>query len=390
MTVQRDCYQVLGVPRDADDKTNKNAFRQLARRYHPETSTEPDAQERFREIAEAYGIVSDPAKRASYDAQGFAGLAGATAEDLWGGIDFADIFGRGMAGLGNMFEQLFGQPAAAPPRGKDLRVDLFLSLERVLTGGKQAVTIGRPGRCPQCSGSGSRSGTAPRSCPECGGTGQRAVASRRGPVMVRQVITCPACGGRGRVIDQPCPACQATGRAVQKDTVTIRIPPGIREGTTLRLTGLGSPSSVPGAPPGDAYVTIRTRTDPRFTRVGADLRHDLHIQVPDATLGTIAAVPVLDGQARVRVPPGTQPGTVLQIEGRGLPRYPGHGRGSLNVTVIVDILQQLSPRQRQLYEQLRVEDADRKGEMGRSRRPDAPRSGGRLKALMHRGKRAEA
>jgi len=137
-------------------------------------------------------------------------------------------------------------------------------------------------------------------------------------------------------------------------------------------------------------VTIRTRTDPRFTRVGADLWHDLHIQVPDATLGTIAAVPVLDGQARVRVPPGTQPGTVLQIEGRGLPRYPGHGRGSLNVTVIVDILQQLSPRQRQLYEQLRVEDADRKGEMGRSRRPDAPRSGGRLKALMHRGKRAEA
>jgi len=386
VTAQRDYYQVLGISRDADEVTIKNAFRRLARRYHPDTSTEPDGQERFREIAEAYGVLSDPAKRASYDAQGSAGLTGATAEDLWGGINFADIFGPGAPAFGNLFERLFGPSAGPPPRGQDLHVDLFVSLEQVLTGGKQAVTIDRPGPCPQCAGSGSRPGTAPYSCPECGGTGQRAVASRRGPVMVRQVTTCPACAGRGRVIDQPCPACQATGRAVREDTITIRIPPGIREETTLRLAGRGSPSSLPGAPPGDAYVTIRTHTDPRFTRVGADLWHDLHIQVPDATLGTTAAIPALDGQALIRVPPGTQPGTVLRIEGRGLPRYPGHGRGSLNVTVIVDIPRQLSPWQRQLYEQLRAEDADTTGKIGQ----DAPRSGGRLKALLHGGKRAHS
>jgi len=380
MTAQRDYYQVLGVPRDADEATIKNAFRRLARRYHPDTSTEPDGPERFREIAEAYGVLSDPAKRASYDAQGFAGLAGATAEDLWGGIDFADVFGPGAPGFGDLLEWLFGTTAGPPPRGEDLRVDLVLSLEQVLAGGKQAVTIGRPGRCPQCSGSGSRSGTAPRSCPECGGTGQRAVAGRRGTVMVRQVTTCPACGGRGHVIDQPCPACQATGRAIQEDTVTIRIPPGIGEGTTLRLAGRGARSSVPGAPPGDAYVTIRTRADPRFTQVGTDLWYDLHIRVTDAALGTTVAVPALDGQAQVRVPPGTQPGTVLRIEGKGLPRYPGHGRGSLNVTVIVDIPRQLSPGQRLLYEQLRAEDADAKGEAGR----DAHRSGGRLRAWLGR------
>ena len=380
MTAQRDYYQVLGVPRDADEATIKNAFRRLARRYHPDTSTEPDGPERFREIAEAYGVLSDPAKHASYDAQGFAGLAGATAEDLWGGIDFADVFGPGAPGFGSLFEHLFGMAAGRRPRGEDLRMDLVLSLEQVLAGGKQAVTISRPGRCPQCAGSGSSPGTAPRSCPECGGTGQRAMASRHGPLMVRQVTTCPACGGRGHVIDQPCPTCQATGRAVQEDTVTIRIPPGVREGTTLRLAGRGSQSSAPGAPPGDAYVTIRTRTDPRFTQVGADLWYNLYIQVPDATLGTTATIPALDGQARIRIPPGTQSGTVLRIEDKGLPRNPGYGRGSLNVTVIVDIPRQLSPWQRSLYEQLRAEDADTKGEVGR----DAHRSGGRLRALLGR------
>ena len=296
MTGSGDYYEVLGVPRDADTKTIKNAFRQLARRYHPDTSTEPDAEQRFKEIAEAYGVLSDPAKRASYDAQGSAGLAGATAEDLWGGIDFTDIFGSGAAAFGSLFERLFGPPAAGRPRGQDVHLDLVISLEEVLTGGTQEVTIRRPGPCPRCAGSGSRPGTAPRRCPGCGGTGQRAVASRHGPLMVRQVITCPECAGRGRVIDQPCPACEASGRALREEKVTIRIPPGIPEGAMLRLAGRGMPSPVPGGPPGDAYASIRTRPDPRFTRDGADLWHDLHIQAPDAALGVTAAVPVPGGR----------------------------------------------------------------------------------------------
>jgi molecular chaperone DnaJ len=380
MTVSRDYYEVLGVPRDADTKTIKNAFRQLARRYHPDISTEPDAEQRFKEIAEAYGVLSDPARRASYDAEGSAGLAGATAEDLWGGIDFADIFGSGAAAFGSLFERLFGPPAAGPQRGEDVHLDLIISLDEVLTGGNHAVTIRRPGQCPRCAGSGSRPGATPRRCPGCGGTGQRAVASRHGPLIVRQVITCPECGGRGRVIDQPCPACEASGRAVREEKVTIRIPPGIPEGAKLRLAGRGLPGPGPGGPPGDAYASIRTRADPRFTRVGADLWYDLHIQAPDAALGVTAAVPVLQGQARVRVPPGTQPGSVLRVDGRGLPRYGGHGRGTLNLTVILDIPRQLSTRQRQLYEQLRAEDAGIRSTAGGSREPDAPRSGRRITA----------
>ena len=159
MTVSGEYYEVLGVPRDADTKTIKSAFRQLARRYHPDTSTEPDAEQRFKEIAEAYGVLSDPARRASYDAQGSAGLAGATAEDLWGGIDFTDIFGSGAAAFGSLFERLFGPPAAGRPRGQDVHLDLVISLEEVLTGGTQEVTIRRPGPCPRCAGSGSRPGT---------------------------------------------------------------------------------------------------------------------------------------------------------------------------------------------------------------------------------------
>ena len=284
----------------ADAIAIKNAFRKLARRHHPDISTEPDAEQWFKEIAEAYGVLSDPAKRASYDAHGFAGLAGATPEDLWGSLDLSDILVPAAAGLGGLFDGPFGQAAAGPPRGADLRVDLVIPLRRVLAGGKQTVTISRPRRCP-------------RACPDCGGTGQPTTASRRGPVAVRQVTTCPAFRGRGQVIDQPCRACDGTGQAVQVDNVAIRVPRGVPEGTALRLAGRGMSSPVPGGPPGDGYVIIRTGADPRFTRAGADLWHELHIGVADAVLGSTAAVPALDIEAHVPVPPGTQPGDVLPI-----------------------------------------------------------------------------
>jgi hypothetical protein len=206
------------------------------------------------------------------------------------------------------------------------------------------------------------------------------VASRHGPLMVRQATTCPQCAGRGRVIDQPCPACAASGRALVEEKVTFRVPPGIPEGATLRLAGRGMPSPVPGGRPGDAYASIRTRADPRFTRAGADLRSDLHLQVPDAALGVTAAVPVPQGQVRVRVPPGTQPGSVLRVAGRGLPRYGGRGRGDLNLTVILDIPRRLSSRQRQLYEQLRAEGTGAGSTAGGPGEPDARRAGRRITA----------
>jgi molecular chaperone DnaJ len=374
MDVRRDYYQVLGVPPDADAKAIRNAFRQLARRYHPDVSADPDAERRFREIAEAYGVLSDPDKRARYDERGFAGVAGVSTEDLWGGIDFADIFGPGGALFGGLFERLFGSPGQGRPQGEDLRVDLVISLDRVLTGGEEPVTIRRPGRCPQCAGSGARPGTAPHRCPDCGGSGQRVTARRGGSVIVRQVTVCPACLGRGDVVDQPCPGCGGTGEAMLEDRVTIRIPRGVPEGTTLRLAGRGMPGPGPGAPPGDAYVVVRTGADPRFTRQGADLWCDLHIGPPDAALGSTAAVPAPDGQAQVEVPPGTQPGAVLRVPGQGLPRYRGRGRGSLNVTVIVDVPRQLSPWQRLLYDQLRMADAGAADEPGRHPARGKPRA----------------
>jgi molecular chaperone DnaJ len=306
--------------------------------------------------------------------------AEATAEDLWGGIDFADIFGSGAPVFGGLFERLFGSAAAGPQRGEDVQLDLVISLEEVLTGGNHAVTIRRPGPCPQCAGSGSGPGADPRRCPGCGGTGQRATANRYGGLMIRQMTTCPQCGGRGRVIDQPCPACAASGAAVREETVTVRVPPGLPDGAALRLAGHGLPSSVPGGLPGDVYVSIRTRADPRFTRAGADLRSDLHLQAPDAALGVTAAVPVPGGQVQVRVPPGTRPGSVLRVAGQGLPRYGGHGRGSLNLTVILDIPRQLSPRQRELYQQLRAADAGITSTADGPPEPDAPGPGGMMTA----------
>ena len=191
MVAQRDYYRVLGVPRDADTKVIKDAFRRLARRYHPDTSTEPDAEERFKEIAEVYGVLSDPARRRDYDASGFAGLAGASAEDLWGGIDFADVFGAAASGFGDLFGRLFGHAAAGPPRGRDIQVEVAVSLYQVLKGGKQTVTIPRAGSCQPCSGSGARPGTVPRPCPGCAGTGQRASQASRGGVTIRQLATHP-------------------------------------------------------------------------------------------------------------------------------------------------------------------------------------------------------
>ena len=241
-----------------------------------------------------------------------------------------------------------------------------------MTGADHVITIRRPSPCPQCAGRGSRPGTTPRRCQRCGGTGQRTMAGRRGALLVGQVTTCPDCAGLGRVIDDPCPTCGATGWATRTETVTIRIPPGIPEGATLRLSSQGMPSPIPGGPAGDVYVSIHTRTDPLFRRVGADLWHDLHIQAPDAALGVTTAVPLPAGKARVRVPPGTQPGSVLRVAGRGLPRYEGDGRGNLQLTVIVDIPRQLKPPQRQLYEQLRAADTQSTVDEPRSTASESP------------------
>lgn len=353
MSSSGDYYEILGVARDADAESIKSAFRRLAHRYHPDVSTEPDAEQRFREIAEAYGVLSDPAKRASYDSQGSAVLAGTTAEDLWTGIDFTDLFGSRAATFGDLYERLFGPSAARPVPGEDVRQDLSVTLDEVMTGADHVVTIRRPSVCPRCAGRGSSAATRPRRCEHCGGTGQRTIASRHGPLLLGQLATCPECGGTGHVIDEPCPTCQGTGWAMGTERVTIRVPPGIPEGATLRVSGKGMPSPVRGGSAGDLYLSIRTQPGSLYRRVGADLWHDVHLQAYDAALGVTAAVSLPGGQTRVRIPPGTQPGSVLRVGGHGLPRYDREGRGDLHLTVVIDIPRQLTPAQRLLYEQLR-------------------------------------
>lgn len=355
-TAARDYYEILGVPRDADDKTIKDAFRRLALKYHPDRSTEPDAEERFREIAEAYAVVSDPRKRADYDAHGFPGVAGLSPEDLWAGIDFGDLFGGfGFDLEGGLFERIFGRRARrGPPRGADIEVPVTIPLDRVVSGGEETVAIDRPGPCTTCGGSGARPGTEPAPCQACAGTGRHTRSSRHGNVVVQQVTTCATCGGRGTIIEDPCPDCGGRGEIVHHDAVRIRIPAGIGDGTAVRIPAHGMPSRVPGGEPGDAYVVVETAPDPRFVRRGADLWREEEVTVPDAVLGTSRTVPTLDGDVAVTVPAGTQPGTVLHIVGKGLPRLGRPGRGDLHLSITVRIPEHPTDGERQLYAQLRA------------------------------------
>jgi molecular chaperone DnaJ len=360
-TTQRDYYEVLGVARDADQKAIKDAFRTLAMKYHPDRNKAPDAEEKFKEIAEAYAVLSDPDKRAQYDARGFAGVADFSAEDLFGGIDFGDIFddmGFGFDfGGGGIFDRLFRHRQAGPARGQDLEVRLVVPLQLINSGGDESVRYTRAIRCPTCSGSGAQPGTAPRQCESCGGSGRRVVTrdetKKGGSVRFQQISVCPTCKGKGTFIDHPCKLCHGRGEIEKEESLKVHIPAGIEEGTSLRIKGHGMPSEDPGGPPGDLFVTVHSAPDPRFERSGADLWRLETLEVADAVLGAKLKVPTLEGAVDVRVPPGTQPDEVLRLRNKGLPRFDGSGRGSLNIRIQVNIPEKLSDEERTLYEQLR-------------------------------------
>jgi len=354
---QRDYYEVLGVPRDADAKAIKEAFRKLALRYHPDRNKSPDAEERFKEIAAAYAILSDPKKRADYDARGFAGVAGFTPEDLFSGIDFGDLFGDLGFGFdfgGGLFDRLFRRGGAGPRRGQDVEAALTIPLRRVNLGGEETVRISRPVTCPSCHGSGAKAGTAPRKCGECGGTGRKVIAHQeKGGVHFQQISTCPACGGVGTIIDKPCKECGGRGEVDRMETLQVNIPVGIEEGTALRIPAHGLPAREPNAPAGDLYVVVRSEPEPRFERMGADLWRTETVELIDAVLGTRIKVPTLEGTIEVAVPAGTQADSVLRLRGKGLPSFGGGHRGDLNLRIEVHIPERLSAKERKLYEQLR-------------------------------------
>jgi molecular chaperone DnaJ len=346
---------VLGVARDADEKAIKDAFRELALRYHPDRNKEPGAEERFKGIAEAYAVLSDPKKRAEYDNRGFEAVAGFSAEDLFGGINFGDIFGENFGFGGGLFEHFFRRHTG-PARGEDIQVDLTIPLTKVAQGGEQEVRFARSVACAECGGSGAEKGTQPVPCATCHGTG-RVTHNResRGNVFIQQIGICPSCHGRGTVIEKPCHTCAGSGMVEHKDSIVVQLPAGIEDGTALKVEGHGQAGAAgAGAVPGDLYVVVRSEADPRFARSGADLWREEAISIPEAVLGTTLVVPTLESDATVTVPPGTQPNAVLRLPGKGLPVFQGRGRGDLCLRLKVHVPEHPSREESELYEKLRA------------------------------------
>jgi len=287
---QRDYYEVLGVPRDATEKQIKDAFRTLALKYHPDRNKEPGAQDKFKEIAAAYAVLSDPHKRKEYDTRGFAGVAGFSEEDLFRHVDFDDLFGGlnfdfgGLGFGGGLFDRFFGHRRTGPPRGANIEVELRVPLERVVTGGQEKLRYTRPVSCSACGGSGATAGTQPRRCDACQGTGRSSQQSRRrereGEVLVRSIRVCPECQGRGEVVEQPCPNCHGRGQHEHEEALTVNVPVGVEEGMALRVPGHGIPSEEKGGLSGDLFVIVRTAPDPRFERAGPDLWREETLAIP--------------------------------------------------------------------------------------------------------------
>ena len=350
---------MLGVARDADAKAIRDAFRTLALKFHPDRNKEPGAEARFKEIAEAYAVLSDPKKRADYDAGGFAGLSGMSSEDLFGGINFDDLlrgsgfdFGHFDFGGGGLFDGFFGRRRRGPAPGRDIELDLVVPLSRVISGGEETIDVPRPARCGACEGSGAKQGTQPRECATCKGSGSEVKQRSEGGVSIRHISTCAACAARGRIIDQPCPECTGSGSVQKQERLSVKVPIGVDDATVLRIPGHGMPSEAQGGPPGDLRVTVFSTPDPRFKRAGADLWRAEHISIPQAVLGAKREVPTLDGNAEVHIPAGSEPDSVLRLRGKGLPRFGGGGHGDLLVRLLLDMPGKLSVEERKLYQQL--------------------------------------
>ncbi len=336
----KDYYAVLGVPRNVDDAGLKKAYRTLARAYHPDRNNgDKKAEDRFKEINEAYNVLSDPEKRAQYDRFGTVGG------------------GMGDAGFGTIFEDLFegfcggggrGRPRTRARRGDDLRYDLEISLEEAAQGLETKLQVPRLEACETCRGTGVQPGSQPEICGTCRGQGQ--VRFSQGFLTVAR--PCPHCGGEGRIIRNPCAACRGQGRVSRERLLKVTIPPGVEDGNQLRLSGEGE-GGLHGGPPGDLYVVLHVRPHEIFVRDGANLVCELPLTFPQVALGDEIEVPVLDGTARLKIPPGTQPGQRLVIKGKGMPHLRGRGRGDAVYEVIVEVPAQLTARQRELLEELR-------------------------------------
>ncbi len=342
-------YEVLGIQRNASEAEIKKAYRRLAMKYHPDRNSgegAAEAERKFKEVKEAYEVLSDSQKRAAYDQFGHAGVDGAAAGAGGfggGGASFSDIFG-------DVFGDIFGGGRGGRQqvyRGADLRYNLELSLEDAVAGTTVKIKVPTWVHCETCDGSGARKGSAPKTCGTCHGAGQ--VRLQQGFFSVQQ--TCPACHGRGQVIEDPCPTCHGQGRVQKTKTLSVKVPPGVDTGDRIRLAGEGE-AGENGGPPGDLYVQVHVREHPIFTRDDANLYCEMPIPFTRAALGGEVEVPTLDGKVKLKIPEGTQTGRMFRLRGKGVKPVRGGPQGDLIVRVVVETPVKLTAEQRRLIEEL--------------------------------------
>jgi len=348
--LKRDYYEVLGLEKDADPEEIKRAYRTLARQYHPDVNPSVDSEAKFKEIKEAYDVLSDTQKRAHYDRYGHEGDA---FQDFGG-------FGGFASGFEDIFDSFFGggfatgrgrgRRASAARRGADLRYDLEISLKDVLRGKTTFIRVPRAENCPVCGGTGAKEGTVPVTCTACGGTGQQQVVRNTAFGRLVSMVTCERCRGEGRIIEEPCPECRGEGRVMQEKKIEIKIPPGVDNGSKLRVTGEGE-AGIKGGPPGDLYIVIYVRPHETFKRQHNDLVCEIPLSFVQVALGGEFVVPTLEGKAKLRIPEGTQPGTVFRLKGKGVPSLRGFGRGDQLIKIKVEIPRRLNDRQKKILEE---------------------------------------
>ncbi len=356
MAQKRDYYEVLGVSKDTSKDAIKKAYRKLAMKYHPDRNKEPDAEEKFKEISEAYGVLSDDEKRRQYDTFGHSGIDGMyTQEDIFRNINFDDIFGdMGLGGFGNIFEMFFGGGRtvrrAGPRRGADLRTDIEITLEEAYKGIKTNVSFPRLETCVACQGTGAKPGTSSRTCPTCNGSGQMSYSKRTLFGQFTSVTTCKDCRGEGTVIETPCSDCKGRGLVQTVNKISVKIPPGVETGSRLRVAGEGE-AGEKGGPHGDLYVIIHVKPHDMFLREGRDILCEIPITFGQAALGVKLQVPALNGRVKMDIPPGTQSGTVFRLKGKGMPDLRGLARGDEHVRVVVETPKKITKRQKELLKE---------------------------------------
>lgn len=345
---KRDYYEVLQVERTCTQVEIKAAFRKLARKYHPDVNKEPDAEERFKEINEAFMVLSDEQKRSVYDRYGHEGLRSTGGMPDWNTVDPFDIFEQFFGGFGGFTSR---QRRNAPRRGKDLYYSLTLEFEETASGVDKEINITRDEVCDRCNSSGAEPGTKPQTCSTCQGRGEIRQTRQTFLGSMVQVTACPECQGEGTVITEKCKQCSGRGYERKTVTKTIPVPAGVDDGTQIRLAGEGQPGTH-GGPRGNLFIEIKVKPHKFFRRRKDDVLLDLNINVAQATLGAKITVPTLDGEEKLVIPSGTQPGKVFRLRNKGIPHLRSNGRGDQLVIINVDIPAKLTAEQRQLFEQL--------------------------------------